>query len=163
MAAKVMSIQEIETAFNKLTTDNTMRALSAVLRIGAEQIERRGKLGILRNLVILAGIVSLACVIAVPFVPAKMKQSLAIWEYVALAVCLISVGILWRVRGKLEQYLEEEKVIRGKMIESAQKIAGVPTFTPTPLSDELRGTLRDALRHHGGQGVDELQAIAERS
>jgi hypothetical protein len=162
MASRVMSIAEIDTAFNKLTTDNSMRSLSAVLRIGAEQIERRGKLGIVRNLVFVTALIALVCVFAVPFVPAKVKASLAIWEYVSVGVCVISVIFLFRVRGKLEQYLDEEKQIRGKMIEAAQKIAGVPTFNPTPLSEELRGTLKDALRHHHGKGVEELQEISER-
>jgi hypothetical protein len=162
MASKVMSIEEIENAFGKLTGDPNMRALSAVLRIGAEQIERRGKLSIFRNIVILTGIIALVCVFAVPFVDQKLKASLAIWEYVAVATCVISVALLWRVRNRLEQYIHEEKVIRGKMVEAAQKITGVPTFTPTPLSTELRGTLKDALRHHNGSATDELEAIAER-
>jgi hypothetical protein len=44
MAARIMTISEIQSAFDRLSNDNNMRSLSAVLRIGAEQIERRGKL-----------------------------------------------------------------------------------------------------------------------
>jgi hypothetical protein len=161
MPSKVMSIAEIENAYSKLTRDANMRSLSAILRIGAEQIERRGRLGIFRNLVFITGAISLACVFIVPFVNARLKRSLMIWEYVAVAVCIISVLVLFRVRNKLERYLAEEKQIRGMMIIASQKIVGVPSFTPTPLSEELRGTLKDALRHHNEE-VQELNEIAER-
>lgn len=161
MPSKVMSIPEIENAYSKLTRDANMRSLSAILRIGAEQIERRGKLGIFRNLVIVTGFISLVCIFVVPFVDAKTKRSLAIWEYASVAVCVGSLGMLLRVRSKVEIYLAEEKQIRGMMVVASQKIVGVPTFTPTPLPDELRGTLKDALRHHDGE-IEELNEIADR-
>jgi hypothetical protein len=48
------------------------------------------------------------------------------------------------------------------MVEYSQRIVGVPNFNPTPLSEELRGTLREALRKQGG-GSSDLEAIVDRS
>jgi hypothetical protein len=164
MASKIMTIPEIESAFKKLGGDPNMRALSAVLRIGAEQIERRGRLGIIRNLVFVTACLAIlfTIVAATPLVPQKVKSALQIWEYVSVGVCVFSVGILWRVRSKLEDYLADQNKIRSMMVEYAQRIVGVPNFNPTPLSAELRGTLKEALRKQGG-GSSDLEAIVDRS
>jgi hypothetical protein len=164
MASRIMTIPEIESAYSKLSHDPNMRALSAVLRIGAEQIERRGRLGIFRNLVFVTGCLALifTFVAATPMVPQKIKAALQIWEYVSVGVCVFSVGILWRVRAKLEVYLADQNKIRAMMVEYSQRIVGVPNFNPTPLSEELRGTLREALRKQGG-GSSDLEAIVDRS
>lgn len=164
MASKIMTIPEVESAFGKLSHDPNMRALSAVLRIGAEQIERRGRLGIFRNLVFVTACLAIlfTIVAATPIVPQKIKAALLIWEYVSVAVCVFSVAILWRVRSKLEVYLADQNKIRAMMVEYAQRIVGVPNFNPTPLSDELRGTLKEALRKQGG-GSSDLEAIVDRS
>lgn len=165
MASKIMTISEIESAYSKLVRDPNMRALSAILRIGAEQIERRGRLSLFRNLVFIFGCLALifTFVAATPAVPAKVKASLQIWEYVSAGFCVVCVGVLWRVRSKLELYLADQTKIRSMMVEYAQRIVGVPNFNPTPLSEELRGTLKDAIRHNSAVvGLDDLQAIAER-
>ncbi len=164
MASKIMTIPEIESAYKKLSGDPNMRALSAVLRIGAEQIEARGRLGIFRNLVFITACLAIlfTVVAATPLVPQKIKAALLIWEYVSVGVCVFSVGILWRVRSKLEVYLADQTKIRALMVEYAQRIVGVPNFNPTPLSDELRGTLKEALRKQGG-GSSDLEAIVDRS
>lgn len=164
MASKIMTIPEIESAYTKLGSDPNMRALSAVLRIGAEQIERRGRLGIFRNLVFITACLAIlfTIVAASPLVPQKVKAALQVWEYLSVGVCVFSVGILWRVRSKLEVYLQDQNKIRALMVEYSQRIVGVPTFNPTPLSEELRGTLREALRKQGG-GSSDLEAIVDRS
>lgn len=164
MASKIMTTTEIESAYKKLGSDPNMRALSAVLRIGAEQIERRGRLGIFRNLVFITACLAIlfTIVAASPLVPQKVKAALQVWEYLSVGVCVFSVGILWRVRSKLEAYLEDQNKIRALMVEYSQRIVGVPTFNPTPLSEELRGTLREALRKQGG-GSSDLEAIVDRS
>jgi hypothetical protein len=164
MASKIMTIPEIESAYKKLSNDPNMRALSAVLRIGAEQIERRGRLGVFRNLVFITACLAIifTIVAATPLVPQKVKAALLIWEYVSVGICVASVGILWRVRGKLDAYLADQTKIRSMMVEYAQRIVGVPNFNPTPLSEELRGTLREALRKQGG-GSSDLEAIVDRS
>jgi hypothetical protein len=162
MAVKIKTIAEIDKAFDKLSGDANMRSLSAVLRMGAEQIERRGKLGFIKNLVIVTGVLSVALTLVVQFVPQKLKLQLQIWEYIFVALCVICVIILFRVRGTLEQYLEEEKRIRNMMIEASMKITKSPSFTPTPLAIELRGSLKDALRHCVTTPNDELVALAER-
>lgn len=164
MASKIMTIPEIESAYTKLGSDPNMRALSAVLRIGAEQIERRGRLGIFRNLVFITACLAIlfTIVAASPLVPQKVKAALQVWEYLSVGVCVFSVGILWRVRSKLEVYLQDQNKIRALMVEYSQRIVGVPNFNPTPLSEELRGTLREALRKQGG-GSSDLEAIVDRS
>ena len=162
MAAKLMSISEIQSAYDRLSRDNNMRALSAVLRIGAEQIERRGKLGIFRNAVFATGIVAILFTIIAPFAPDHIKSQLQVWQIVAAALCVLSVGLLWRVRNNMEQYILDEQQIRVMMVETAQKIVGVPTFTPTPLSEELRGTLKNAVTHVRIEPSEELTAIIDR-
>lgn len=162
MAVKIKTIAEIDKAFDKLSGDANMRSLSAVLRMGAEQIERRGKLGFVKNLVILTGILAVLLTVAVQFVPQKYRTQMMIWEYVFVGLCVVCVIVLFRVRGTLEQYLEEEKRIRDMMIEAAVKITKSNAFTPTPLAIELRGTLKDALKHCVTKPNDELIALAER-
>jgi len=162
MAAKLMSITEIQSAYERLSHDNNMRSLSAVLRIGAEQIERRGKLGIFRNGVFAAGISALIFTIAAYFAPEHLKPSLQIWQIIAVSLCVVSLGLLWRVRNQMEQFIDDEQRIRVMMVEAAQKIVGVPTFTPTPLSEELRGTLKNAVAHVRVQPSEELTAIIDR-
>lgn len=164
MASRIMTIPEVESAFSKLSNDPNMRALSAVLRIGAEQIECRGRLGVFRNLVFVTGCLALlfTFVAATPIVPQKIKAALQVWEYLSVGICVFSVGILWRVRNKLEVYLADQNKIRALMVEYAQRIVGVPNFNPTPLSEELRGTLKEALRKQGG-GSSDLEAIVDRS
>ena len=162
MASRLMTIEEIQSAFDRLSHDNNMRSLSAVLRIGAEQIERRGKLGIFRNAVFATGIVAIVLAISAFFVPEHMKSALQIWQIVAVVLCVASVGMLWRVRNTMEQFIAEEQHIRVMMIEASQVIVGAPNFTPTPLSDELRGTLRDAVVHMKGELSDELTSIIDR-
>lgn len=158
----MMSMQEIQSAFDRLSRDNNMRSLSAVLRIGAEQIERRGKLGIFRNLVIGSGVLALAFTLVAPFAPEKMKASLQIWQIVAVVGCVASLAGLWKVRNKLEQYLEEEKNIKIMMIQASQKIVKDDSFIPTPLAEELRGTLKDAVVHSGIEVDDALSSIVDR-
>ncbi|HLO97779.1 MAG TPA: hypothetical protein VK171_04215 [Fimbriimonas sp.] len=162
MASRMMSMQEIQSAFDRLSRDNNMRSLSAVLRIGAEQIERRGKLGIFRNLVIGSGVLALAFTLVAPFAPEKMKASLQIWQIVAVVGCVASLAGLWKVRNKLEQYLEEEKNIKIMMIQASQKIVKDDSFIPTPLAEELRGTLKDAVVHSGIEVDDALSSIVDR-
>lgn len=162
MAVKVKTIAEIDKAFDKLSGDANMRSLSAILRMGSEQIERRGKLGFLKNLVIVTGILSVAITVSVQFVPERLKQQMRIWEYILVGLCVVCVIFLFRVRNTLEQYLEEEKRIRNMMIDSSMKITRSPAFTPTPLPVELRGSLKDALKHCVSTPNDELVALAER-
>lgn len=158
----MMSMQEIQSAFDRLSHDNNMRSLSAVLRIGAEQIERRGKLGIFRNLVIGTGVLALLFTLFAPFAPESMKGSLQIWQIVAVIACVLSLAGLWNVRGKLEQYIEEEKNIKILMIQASQKIVKDDSFIPTPLAEELRGTLKDAVIHSGIEVDDALSSIVDR-
>lgn len=162
MASRMMSMEEIQSAFERLSHDNNMRSLSAVLRIGAEQIERRGKLGIARNLVIFTGVLALAFTLAAPFAPERMKVSLQVWQILAAVACVGSLAAIWRVRSKLEQYIEEEKKIKVFMIEASQKIVKDDSFIPTPLAEELRGTLRDAVVHSGVKVDDALSSIVDR-
>lgn len=162
MASRLMSISEIQAAYDRLSHDNNMRALSAVLRIGAEQIERRGKLGIFRNGVIAAGVAALIFTVAAYFAPDNLKASLQIWQIVAVSLCVVCLGLLWRVRNQMEQFIEDEQKIRVMMVETAQRIVGVPTFTPTPLSEELRGTLKNAVAHVRVATSDDLTAIIDR-
>lgn len=162
MASRLMTLSEIQSAYDRLARDNNMMALSAVLRIGAEQIERRGKLGFFRNMVFVAGAVALVFTFAAPFAPDSVKGSLQIWQYVAVGVCVACVAALWRVRNQMEQFIEDEQRIRVMMVETSQRIVGVPTFTPTPLSEELRGTLKNAVAHMKTQASDELTAIIDR-
>ena len=162
MASRLMTIEEIQSAFDRLSHDNNMRSLSAVLRSGAEQIERRGKLGIFRNAVFVTAAIALAFTFYAPFANEQVKQSLQIWQIVAVVLCVASVGMLWRVRNTMEQFIAEEQHIRVMMIEASQVIVGAPNFTPTPLSDELRGTLRDAVVHMKGELSDELTSIIDR-
>ncbi|MBI1333426.1 MAG: hypothetical protein JST12_09320 [Armatimonadetes bacterium] len=162
MASKLMSMSEIKSAYDRLSRDNNMMALSAVLRIGAEQIERRGKIGIFKNIVIATGGIALCFSIAAFFAPDNIKPSLQIWQIVAICLMAISLGLLWRVRNNMEQFLKDEQDIRVLMVETAQRIVGVPTFNPTPLSEELRGTLRNAVAHVRVKASDELTAIIDR-
>lgn len=162
MASKLMSLSEIQSAYDRLSRDNNMMALSAVLRIGAEQIERRGKLGIFRNLIFVTGVCALIFTFVAPFTPENVKRSLQIWQYVSVGLCVVSVALLWRVRNQMEQFIEDEQKIRVMMVETAQKIVGVPTFNPTPLSEELRGTLKNAVAHMRVSPSDELTAIIDR-
>ena len=162
MAARIMTISEIQSAFDRLSRDNNMRSLSAVLRIGAEQIERRGKLSIFRNGVFGFGVLALGFTIAAPFANEQLKKSLQIWQLVAVVFCVGSLGLLWRVRSKMEEYIADEQRIRVMMIESSQKIVESPAFTPTPLSDELRGTLKNAVAHMKEVPSDELTSIIDR-
>ena len=157
-----MTIPEIQSAFDRLSHDNNMRSLSAVLRIGAEQIERRGKLGIFRNAVFVTGGLSIVFAVWAYFAPELMKASLQRWQIFAVVLCVVSVGLLWRVRNQMEQYIEEEQNIRVLMIEASQKIVAAPTFMPTPLSDELRGTLRNAVVHMKMEPSEELTSIIDR-
>lgn len=162
MASKLMTIPEIQSAFDRLSHDNNMRSLSAVLRIGAEQIERRGKLGIFRNAVFATGGLALVFTFMAPFASEQVKKSLQIWQIIAVVLCVVSVGLLWRVRSQMEQYIEDEQRIRVMMIETAQVIVAAPTFMPTPLSDELRGTLKNAVTHMKMEPSDELTSIIDR-
>jgi hypothetical protein len=162
MASKLMTIQEIQSAFDRLSHDNNMRSLSAVLRIGAEQIERRGKLGIFRNAVFATGALALVFTFMAPFASDQLKRSLQFWQIIAVALCVVSVALLWRVRNQMEQYIEEEQKIRVMMIETSQTIVSAPTFMPTPLSDELRGTLKDAVIHMKVEPSEELTSIIDR-
>lgn len=157
-----MTIAEIQSAFDRLSHDNNMRSLSAVLRIGAEQIERRGKLGIFRNAVFATGALALVFTFAAPFANEQLKKSLQVWQIIAVVLCVVSVGLLWRVRNQMEQYIEEEQKIRVMMIEASQTIVAAPTFMPTPLSDELRGTLKNAVTHMKIEPSDELTSIIDR-
>jgi hypothetical protein len=148
MAARIMTISEIQSAFDRLSNDNNMRSLSAVLRIGAEQIERRGKLGIFRNSVFAFGFLALVFTFVAPFISSEeLKKTVQVWQIGAVILCVASLGLLWRVRAQMEQYIQDEQRIRVMMIESSQKIVASPAFTPTPLSDELRGTLKNAVAH----------------
>lgn len=162
MASKLMSISEIQTAYDRLSHDNNMMALSAVLRIGAEQLERRGKIGLFKNIVIVTAAIALLFTVGALFVPDSMKATLQIWQIVSLVICILCVGLLFRVRNNMEQFLKDESDIRVMMVETAQKIVGVPTFNPTPLSEELRGTLRNAVTHVRVKTSDELTAIIDR-
>lgn len=162
MASKLMSISEIQSAYDRLSRDNNMRSLSAVLRIGAEQIERRGKLGIFRNAVFATGILALLFTFIAPFTPENVKASLQIWQIIAVVLCVASLGLLWRVRGQMEQFISDEQKIRVMMVEAAQKIVGVASFTPTPLSEELRGTLKNAITHMRVEPSEELTALIDR-
>lgn len=162
MAARLMTTQEIQTAFDRLSNDHNMRSLSAVLRIGAEQIERRGKLGIFTNAVIGSGILALVFMIAAYWAPESMKESLQIWQIIAVVVCVTALGLLWRSRSQAEQFIEEEQKIRVMIIETSQLIVGSPTFTPTPLSNELRGTLKNAVTHMKMEPSEELVSIIDR-
>ena len=162
MASKLMTIQEIQSAFDRLSRDNNMRSLSAVLRIGAEQIERRGKLGIFRNAVFATGALALVFTFMAPFASDQLKRNLQIWQIIAVVLCVAAVGLLWRVRNQMEQYIEEEQKIRVMMIETSQVIVAAPTFMPTPLSDELRGTLRNAVTHMKIEPSEELTSIIDR-
>ena len=90
-----MTISEIQSAFDRLSNDNNMRSLSAVLRIGAEQIERRGKLGIFRNGVFGFGLLALLFTVIAPFSSESVKASLQIWQIVAVVLCVASLGLLW--------------------------------------------------------------------
>jgi len=157
-----MTIQEIQSAFDRLSQDHNMRSLSAVLRIGAEQIERRGKLGIFTNAVIGSGIMALLFMIGAYFAPETMKESLRIWQIISVVVCVAALGLLWRSRNQAEQYIEEEQKIRVMMIEASQLIVSSPTFMPTPLSDELRGTLKNAVTHMKVEPSEELVSIIDR-
>lgn len=157
-----MTIPEIQSAFERLSHDNNMRSLSAVLRIGAEQIERRGKLSLFRNAVFVTGGLSIVFAVWAYFAPEQMKASLQRWQIFAVVLCVVSVGLLWRVRNQMEQYIEEEQKIRVLMIEASQKIVAAPTFMPTPLSDELRGTLRNAVIHMKMEPSEELTSIIDR-
>jgi Na+/melibiose symporter-like transporter len=157
-----MTIQEIQSAFDRLSRDNNMRSLSAVLRIGAEQIERRGKLGIFRNAVFATGALALLFTFMAPFASEELKKSLQIWQIIAVVLCVGSLGLLWRVRNQMEQYIEDEQKIRVMMIEASQQIVSAPTFMPTPLSDELRGTLKNAVTHMKIEPSDELTSIIDR-
>ena len=162
MASRLMTISEIQSAFDRLSNDNNMRSLSAVLRIGAEQIERRGKLGIFRNGVFAFGLLALVFTLIAPFANESLKASLQIWQIIAVVLCVASLGLLWRVRNQMEQYIEDEQRIRVMMIETSQKIVAAPTFTPTPLSEELRGTLKNAVAHMKEVPSDELTSIIDR-
>jgi len=163
MATKVMTIPEIDKAFDKLSADANMRALSAIIRIGAEQIESRGKLGFLRNGVFATGALSVILTIVVQFVPMNVRGELRMWQFVLVGICIVCLAFLWRVRTTLEQYLEEEKRIRSMMIESANKITSSPVFMPTPLSHELRGSLKDALKNSVIRPNEELIALSDRN
>lgn len=162
MASRLMSISEIQSAYDRLSHDNNMRSLSAVLRIGAEQIERRGKITMFRNIVFATGILALGFTLVAPFTPDRIKASLQIWQIVAVVLCVATLAILWRVRNQMEQFIEDEQKIRVMMVETSQRIVGVPNFTPTPLSDELRGTLRHAIAHVRMEPSEELTAIVDR-
>ena len=162
MASRLMTIQEIQSAFDRLSNDHNMRSLSAVLRIGAEQIERRGKLGIFTNAVIGSGILALVFMIAAYFAPESMKASLQIWQIVAVVVCVAALGLLWRSRNQAEQFIQEEQKIRVMMVETSQLIVVAPTFMPTPLSNELRGTLKNAVTHMKVEPSEELVSIIDR-
>ncbi len=162
MASRLMTIQEIQSAFDRLSQDHNMRSLSAVLRIGAEQIERRGKLGFFTNIVIGSGALALLFMIGAYFAPETMKDSLRSWQIFSVIVCVASLGFLWRSRNQAEQFIEEEQKIRVMMIEASQKIVGAPTFMPTPLSNELRGTLKNAVTHMKIEPSEELVSIIDR-
>ncbi len=162
MASRLMNISEIQTAYDKLSRDNNMMALSAVLRIGAEQIERRGKLGFFRNIVIGTAVIAAVLAIAAAFVPENIKPQLQIWQIIAVVICVAALALVWRVRNQMEQFIQDEQKIRVMMVETAQRIVGVPTFNPTPLSEELRGTLKNAVAHMKAQPSEELSAIIDR-
>jgi hypothetical protein len=153
------TIEEIEAAFTKLSNDANPRSLQAILRIGSEQLAERGKLGFFRNIAFAAGILTVALMIAVPFVPVKIRGTLAVWEYVLAGVCVVCVGFLWRIRNQLDQFLAEEQTIKHLVVMHAQKIVGVPGFTPTPISGDLKVMLRDAMRHE--KVAPELAAIID--
>ena len=51
-----MTIEEIQESFDRLVSDPTMRSLSAVLRIGQEQLDARGRLGKYKNIAFITGV-----------------------------------------------------------------------------------------------------------
>jgi hypothetical protein len=156
---RFMAMEQIEASFEKMSNEPNMNSLKAILRIGAEQVEQRGKLGFWRNIAFVTGPLALIMVFVVPFVDARTKASLAIYEYIAVAICVLSVGVLFRVRGKLDQYLSEEQRIKKLMVLASQKIVGTPNFNVTPLTNELKGALKDACRHE--KASEELRAIID--
>jgi Na+/melibiose symporter-like transporter len=156
---KYMSIEEIQRSFDKLSADPNPRSLQAMLRIGTEQLKERGRLGFWRNMVFVTGALSLVAVFTIPFVPVKFKDALTNWKYVFVGVCVVSVIFLFRVRSVLEQYLAEEQTVKHMLIETAQKIVSAPNYNPSPLSDDLKSTLRDAMRHE--KNTDKLQNLID--
>jgi len=153
-----MTITEVEASFERLVSDPSMRSLSAILRIGQEQINARGRLGKWRNIVFVTGVLAIGAVFTAPFLPAQWKQTMQATQVTAVVICVICVAALLPVRKNLDKHLEEERTLRKLILAAAQKIYTAPGFNPGPLSGDLQSTLRESINAggYGGQLEDLL-------
>lgn len=149
-----MTIEEIKESFDRLVSDPTMRSLSAVLRIGQEQLDARGRLGKYKNIAFITGVTSLVAVFAAPAASRSRiaEKNLQIFQWVCVGVCVFTVIMLLRIRNELEKNLSEENELRKMILTAAQKIHVAESFSPMPLSDEQRSTLRESMKQEGYRG-----------
>ena len=148
-----MTMEDIEASFDRLVSDPSMRSLSAILRIGQEQINSRGKLGKWLNVVFLTGLLSICSVFVAPFLPQQWKPMVQSIQVAAVIICVLCVIALFRVKNVLEKHLAEEAKLRKLILTAAQKIHTAPNFNPGPLSGDLQSTLRESIKANGYGGA----------
>jgi len=154
------TVAELAVAFAKCEEEESMRAVTAVLRITREQLKPRNRF---REHPILAAVmlsVGLACLVATSIAPDRLRQGMF-----SGAAIFSLVGVLYlygalSVRAEVRIDKEEERAIKELAIASLERIWR-KSFRRKPLEREHIETIDDLLKlapHN--ETLRELQALS---
>lgn len=115
-----LPMEKIEAQFAACAADPSMRSISAVLRIGREQISARGSLASYRWNAALFGALALLSAIVFPFVPEPWSKYLLTVAVVGGGITLVlgvGVAMVWRDARRL---VPEERRLRAMIVETVE-------------------------------------------
>lgn len=142
-----LPLEQIAERFAACVAEPSMRSLSAVLRITREQLDARGGLGHYPVVTMIAGVISLALLGALPFMPKELRDMVIKVSLGGPLITLILAYATWTSRKPRRAAIAQEREIRKLAVQSLEKILETP-FTMKPLLREQVDTLRGLLKHY---------------
>ncbi len=143
---KGMTVREMSEQFDRIASDGSVRAFSAILRISREQVEARGEFGVLRLIFFLCSGFAVVSAVAMALLsdPGRViAMRCALGGLVAAS--LFAAGLL-KNRAHAKAAFAQVAAIRDLSVDALVRVAREEGFKPKPLDFTQRHYLEELLK-----------------